>query len=204
MDEDHRADAGELEPTLLAAASVSRGHFRYESGHHGDLWLELEQLFVDGRRVRAWVRRLAGLAAACRPDVVCGPLIGGAFVGQLLAEELGAVFIYAERFVTTDGNAHYQIPGSLRPLLRDQRVLLVDDAVNAGSALLSTLGDVRTCGAALAGFASLIAQDGATERLGAVHGVPFYALATLARALWGPDECPQCRSGVPFGALARH
>src|SRR6185295_13320318 len=86
-----------IEDELLAAVSAARGHFRYESGHHGDLWLDLEALLVDARRVQGWAAELAHRAVGCQPEVVCGPLTGGAFVAQFLAAELGAGFVYAER-----------------------------------------------------------------------------------------------------------
>ncbi len=37
-------------PTLasfLTLVSGRRGHFRLESGHHSDLWLDLDPLFAD-------------------------------------------------------------------------------------------------------------------------------------------------------------
>jgi orotate phosphoribosyltransferase len=83
---------------------------------------------------------------ACQPEFVCGPLTGGAFVAQSLAEEMGSGFVFAERFVSEIGSVQYLIPESLREALRGGRVLLVDDVVNAGSALLSTLTDLRDCG----------------------------------------------------------
>jgi orotate phosphoribosyltransferase len=62
----------EIESRLLAAVAAERGHFRYESGHHGDLWLDLDRLLVDAGNTRAMASALAELAAACRPDVVSG------------------------------------------------------------------------------------------------------------------------------------
>src|SRR5262245_51347840 len=82
---------------LTAAVSTERGHFRYESGHHGDLWLDLDELLIDARRVRDWAAELARGVAGCEAEVVCGPMTGVAFVAQFLAAELGADFVYAER-----------------------------------------------------------------------------------------------------------
>lgn len=42
--------------------NVTRGHFCYELGHHGDLWLELDGLFVDARRMQGWATALAQMA----------------------------------------------------------------------------------------------------------------------------------------------
>jgi orotate phosphoribosyltransferase len=191
------APPGDIERGLLEAAAL-RGHFRYESGHHGDLWLDLDRLLVDVGRTRRYAAALAERAAACRPACVCGPLTGGAFVAQLLAGELGADFIFAERLVSAAGGVTYRIADRLRATARGRRVLLVDDAVNAGSALLSTRQDLLACGAEPVGCASLFALGEAAERIPAATGVPFFWLLALDRKLWPPDACPLCASGAPL------
>ena len=195
----------QIEQSLRDALAAARGHFVYESGHHGDLWLDLEVLFVDARRARGWAAALAQRAAGCRPEVVCGPLIDGAFLAQLMAAEIGAGFVFAERLVSEGGPVRYRIPESLRGVVSGRRVLLVDDAVNAGSALRSTLADLIDCGAELAGLASLLASRPAGLALGPAavhlageHGVPFTTLVWLERGLWAPEACPLCASGAPL------
>jgi orotate phosphoribosyltransferase len=180
-----------------AGAVASRGHFRYESGHHGDLWLDLEALLVDARAVQGWAATLAQQVAPCRPEVVCGPLTGGAFVAQALAATLGAGFVLAERRLV-EGRVDYRIPDGLRARVAGRRVVLADDAVNAGSALLATLEDARRCGAELAGFASLITLGDAAARIAASHRVPFVHLVALERSLWPAQACPLCAAGVPL------
>src|SRR6185312_1793910 len=175
-----------------------RGHFRYESGHHGDLWLDLDGLLVDARRVRDWAKVLARRAGGCRPDIVCGPLTGGAFVAQFLAAELGIGFAYAERLKSTTGAVRYRIAGPLRTIVRGKRVLLADDAVNAGSALTATLTELRDHDAEPVGFASLLALGDAATRMARRHDLPFFAIVSLARNLWSSEECPLCRVAVPL------
>jgi orotate phosphoribosyltransferase len=191
----------DLEQALLdgsaGAAVATRGHFRYESGHHGDLWLDLDALLVDAQAVQGWAAALAEQVAPCRPEVVCGPLTGGAFVAQALAAILGAAFVFAERS-PVQGSVRYRIPDGLRARLAGRRVVLADDAVNAGSALLATLEDARRCGAQLAGFASLITLGDAVATLAARHRVPFVHLVALERSLWPAQECPLCAAGMPL------
>jgi orotate phosphoribosyltransferase len=187
--------------TSAGAAVAMRGHFRYESGHHGDLWLDLDALLVDARAVQGWAAALADQVAACRPEVVCGPLTGGAFVGQALAASMGAAFVFAERRLIK-GRVDYRVPDGLRARLAGRRIVLADDAVNAGSALLATLEDARRCGAELAGFASLITLGDAAARIAARHQVPFMHLVALERSLWSAEQCPLCGAGVPFLDLA--
>jgi orotate phosphoribosyltransferase len=176
---------------------ATRGHFRYESGHHGDLWLDLDALLMDARAVHGWAMALAEQVAPWRPEVVCGPLTGGAFVAQALAAALGADFAFAERRLV-EGHAAYRIPDRLRARLAGRRVVLADDAVNAGSALLATLEDARRYGAELAGFASLITLGDAATTLAARHRVPFAHLVALERSLWPAQACPLCAEGVPL------
>jgi hypothetical protein len=51
----------EIERELLEAVAATRGHFVYESGHHGDLWLDLDGLQVEARRLRVWAAEIGGL-----------------------------------------------------------------------------------------------------------------------------------------------
>jgi orotate phosphoribosyltransferase len=183
---------------VLDAASMTRGHFRYESGHHGDLWLDLDAMLVDARRARGWAAALARQATAARPEIVCGPLTGGAFLAQLVAVEIGAGFVFAERAVLKDGSVRYRIADPLRGTVRGRRVLLVDDAVNAGSALLSTLTDLLRCGAEPGGVACLLTLGEAAARIAEQHGAPLFRLAALERGMWQPQDCPLCAAGTPL------
>jgi orotate phosphoribosyltransferase len=183
---------------LLAALDASRGHFVFESGDHGDLWLDLETLFVDARRMQRWTQSLAEQASTCRPDLVCGPLTGGAFVAQLLATQVGAGFTFSERFGPGTEGPRYRIPEPLRQSVSGRRVLIVDDVVNAGSAVSSILRDLRGCGAELAGFAALLTLGDAASDIAMHHRVPLFTLASLDGRLWSPAACPLCRSGMPL------
>lgn len=188
----------EIELTVCDTVAASRGHFVYESGHHGDLWLDLDVLFVDARRVRGWAAALGEQAAACQPDLVCGPLTGGAFVAQPLAAEIGAGFVFTERLVTKTGTVQYQVPESLRQIVHGKRVLLVDDVINAGSAVLATLTDLLNCGAELAGVAALLTLGKAAAQIAERYDVPLFTHAALKREMWAAEECPLCKSGVPL------
>src|SRR5215468_5004613 len=86
-----------MESELLGLLRARRGHFRLESGHHGDLWLDLDALFRRPARLRPAISSLARRLADHRPELVCGPLSGGAFAAQSIAVELDAEFCYTER-----------------------------------------------------------------------------------------------------------
>ncbi len=82
---------------FLALVSGTEGHFLLESGYHTSLWLDLDNLFADPRRIAPWVARLA---VALRPydvSVVCGAMVGGAFLAQSLAAALESEFCFAKQ-----------------------------------------------------------------------------------------------------------
>ena len=131
---------------LISLLAARRGHFRLESGHHGELWLDLERLCLQPERVRPFAVELASLLKPHQVEAVCGPLNEGAFVALMVAEELGVDFTYAERIATTrrDGlfPVDYRLPGPLREWVPGRRVAIVTDVINAGSAVRGTLTDL--------------------------------------------------------------
>jgi orotate phosphoribosyltransferase len=165
-----------------------RGHFAYESGHHGELWLDLDTLFVRPRRLQPYVAELAGQLARHGLEVVCGPLIGGGFVAQAVAAELDVDFCYSARI-----GGSYEVPAAFGPVVAGRSVAVVDDAINAGSAVAGTAAAVRGLG----GHPSVI---GALLLLGSTLdlGVPVEHLAALPSALWTVTDCPLCRAGAPL------
>jgi orotate phosphoribosyltransferase len=182
---------------LTELVSARRGHFRFESGHHGDLWLDLDTLFTHPRRVQPFAATLAERLARHGVEVICGPLVGGAFVAQMVACELAAEFCWSEQ-------PDYGIPGPLRPRLEGARVAIVDDAINAGSATRGTLTHLRACGAEVVAIGALLVLGGTPERLTAAERLPLEHVATMPSGLWEAPDCPLCAAGEPLAsALSR-
>ena len=86
-----------FEKEVAALLPWRKGHFRFESGHHGDTWLNLELLCLQPEPVEQLAAVLADCLSEQRPDVVCGPLVEGAFVALMVARRLRVPFTYTER-----------------------------------------------------------------------------------------------------------
>jgi orotate phosphoribosyltransferase len=175
---------GELE----RLAGAQRGHFAFASGFHGDLWLELDALFARPAAVAPFAAELARRVALHEPEVVCGPMTGGALLAQMVAAELGAELSWSEL-------PGYAIPAALRGRLGGRRVAVVDDAINAGSATSATVAALRACGADVVAVGTLMLLGGGYD-----PGVPLEHLETVASGLWPADVCPLCAGGVPISA----
>ena len=194
--------SGAPTPALLELVAGRRGHFRLESGHHGALWLDLDPLFAAPRRIAPFVDALAHRLRPHAPAAVCGPLVGGAFLAQLVAHALDTEFSFTERLMPGDADgmygARYVLPAAFMERVRGKRVAMVDDVMSAGSALRGTYAELKLHGAmpVVAGALLVLGTTGAS--FFAEHGVPVEAVARDEYELWLPAVCPLCAAGVPL------
>jgi len=177
-----------------------------ESGHHDDLWLDLDPLFLRPTRLRRFTAGLALRLGDLAIEAVCGPLVGGAFLAQAVAAELDVEFYYTERVATTAGGlypAKYRLPDTLRPRIGGKRVAIVDDAISAGSAVRATYLELQASGARPAAVGALFVLGSLAARLADGWNVPLEGIAHLPNELWRPEACPLCASGMPLEDAAR-
>jgi orotate phosphoribosyltransferase len=181
---------------LLNLVAPRSGHFRLESGLHGDIWLDLDGLFSHPHALHPFVAELATRLAAHPIDVICGPQTGGAILAQMVAAELNVEFYFAERIAGPP--VEYLIPTNVRSRIRDKRVAVVDDAIYAGSAVGGTIADLKLCGASIAAVAALLVLGDRAAKLTQAERLPLEHLVRLDAGLWAPAECPLCAAGEPL------
>src|SRR5947207_283353 len=191
---------------FLNIVSGRRGHFRLESGHHSALWLDLDALFADPKAIQPFVAALVSSLRSHDVSAVCGPLLGGAFLAQLVARELGAEFCFTERVMPREPGgmyqARYRLPNAFQHRVRGKRVAIVDDVMSAGSALRGTYAELqaRRAQPVVAGAPLVLGDVGANYF--AELGVPVVAAARDAYELWAPADCPLCANGLPLEDVA--
>ena len=179
---------------LTELARPRPGHFDLGTGFHGDLWLDLDALFLRPRLLRPWIRSLAGRLSEHGVDAVCGPVEGGSFLAMAIADILGAAFLPAYR-ARGEGQA-YRLPGIAA--VREWRVAIADDAVNAGTAVRACAGLLRDRGAVPVAVAALLSVGPASAAVAEAIAVPFYAACAIDSQAWPAGQCPLCASGVPL------
>ena len=128
---------------------------------------------------------------------MCGPEAGGAVIGAAVAHALLVGFVRAERHQVDGSAPRYLIPEAQRAQIAGKRVLIVDDAINAGSATLACYREIVELGGQVAGVASVIIREGAVVELRDRLGVPVEALEALPWQIWPPEACPQCKPRGP-------
>jgi orotate phosphoribosyltransferase len=183
------------------------GHFPLESGHHSDLWLDLQLLCARPEFIRPRAVELARRLVRFDLDLVCGPLVEGAFVALMVASELGVAFCYAEPYtrpadavVGDEGlfPVAYRIPGIVRGTLAGKRVAIVNDVIGAGSAVRGAFEDLSACGATVLAVAALAVVGTSASQFANRRGVTLETLASFPTTIWTPADCPLCQSAVPL------
>jgi len=81
-------------------------------------------------------------------------------------------------------------------------VAIVNDVINAGSAVRGTLADLRRYGARPLAIGTLAVLGTAAATFARHEGLALEALATLPADLWPPEACPLCAAGRPLDGAA--
>jgi orotate phosphoribosyltransferase len=182
-------------PDTVQLARPRSGHFDLGTGYHGDLWLDLDALLLRPSLLRAQVRWLAARMREHSVDAVCGPLEGGAFLAYAVADLLRVAFLAGYRLSGETTRYHLPaVPGGID----GWRVGVVDDAVNAGTAVVACLEELRGRGAVPVAVATLVSLGEASTMVQARMGVPFYPASTVPSRTWPAEQCPLCAEGAPY------
>jgi orotate phosphoribosyltransferase len=187
---------------FLQLLHARQGHFKLESGHHGNLWLDLDRLFLRPKAIQPFIDELTHTISTFEVDVVCGPMIGGSLIAQTIAAQLGAEFFYTERVLPKRSDAlysaTYHLPNPLRTLIDGKRVAIVDDVINAGSAVRGTLRELQSLGAIPVMIGALLVLGETGQKYFAERNLPIVSVASLPNEIWTPENCALCASQMPL------
>ena len=190
--------------TLFADQKIAqKGHFKMESGYHGDLGLNLDLLFLKPSRIRPFAEELALRFDMYKIEAVCGPLTGGAIIAEMVASTLDIEFYSSERFENPQGTSTlysygYQIPKTLYQKAKGKKFAIVDDVINAGSAVRGTFQSLLSCGAIPVTIGALLITGSKALEYFADKSISLEKIAYLDNNLWTPSECPLCASHKPL------
>jgi orotate phosphoribosyltransferase len=189
-------------PGVLDLVSAREGHFQLESGHHSALWLDLDSLFAEPGGIAPLARNLARGIAPYQPAIVCGPLVGGAFLAQLVAKELGIEFCYTQKAGVTESSglyqARYALPEAFHDRVHKKKVALVDDVMSVGSSLRATFAALKELDAIPVVVGALMVLGSRGEAFFRDHSVPVEAGERREYQVWEPAHCPLCASQAPL------
>jgi orotate phosphoribosyltransferase len=169
--------------------ALLQGHFVLRSGLHSGHYFQCAQVCQD----MGAVERLATLLLAkvrgqgLKFSTVLAPAMGGLVIGQEVARQAPARYIFAEkendRLVLRRGFTC--APG--------ERVLVVEDVVTRGGRVLECLEILRQAGATAAGVAMLVDRSAGATRF----AVPAVSLLELSFPTYPADAIPAALAKIP-------
>jgi orotate phosphoribosyltransferase len=184
-------DAGQKEilEIFTRTRALLEGHFVLRSGLHSGHYFQCAQVC---QRMDA-VERLAELlvarlrAAGLAFETVLAPAMGGLVIGQEVARQAKARYIFAEK----ENNVLVLRRGfTLRP---GEPVLIVEDVVTRGGRVLECLEIVRQAGGTPIGIGMLVDRSSGTARF----DVPALSLLELSFPTYPADAVPDWLQKIP-------
>lgn len=169
--------------------ALLKGHFVLRSGLHSGHYFQCAQVC---QRMDA-VERLAELllakirAQGLKFTTVLAPAMGGLVIGQEVARQAKARYIFAEK----ENNVLVLRRGFT--LAKDEPVLVVEDVVTRGGRVLESLEIVRQAGGKAVGIAMLVDRSAGTARF----EVPAISLLELSFPTYPADAVPAALAKIP-------
>ena len=183
------ASQQEILDIFTRTRALLQGHFVLRSGMHSGHYFQCAQVcqHMDA------VERLAELlvqkirAHGLRFSTVLAPAMGGLVIGQEVARQAKARYIFAEK----ENNALVLRRGFT--FAAGEPVLVVEDVVTRGGRVIESLEIIRKAGATPVGVAMLVDRSAGTARF----DVPAVSLLELSFPTYPADAVPEALAKLP-------
>jgi orotate phosphoribosyltransferase len=167
--------------------ALLEGHFVLRSGLHSRQFfqcaLALQQMPIVEKLGAALAEKLRPLGAT----TVIAPAMGGLVIGQEVARQLKARFIFVEK---EEGKLVLRRGFKISP---GEKILIVEDVVTKGGRVQETIDIVRVHNGNLAGIAMIVDRSSGVLNF----GVPTFSLIALNVETFAPDKLPPDLASVP-------
>ena len=169
--------------------ALLRGHFVLRSGLHSGHYFQCAQVCQHMDAVERLSQLLLAKvrAAGLSFSTVLAPAMGGLVVGQELARQAKARYIFCEK----ENNVLVMRRGFT--LAAGERVLIAEDVVTRGGRVNECIEIVRKAGGAVAGVAMLVDRSASSIRF----DVPAVSLLELSLPTYPADQVPADLARIP-------
>jgi orotate phosphoribosyltransferase len=169
--------------------ALQRGHFELSSGLHSGHYFQCAQVLQHPHIAAQICGEIARRFRATRPTVVVGPAVGGTIVAYETARQLRTPRAYYTERV----DAEMQLRRGFM-LTKQDRVLVVEDAITTGESARKVATLVEALGAKVVGVAAIVDRSGGKVRF---PGRKYERLFSLSFETFHPNECPLCSEQIP-------
>jgi orotate phosphoribosyltransferase len=167
--------------------ALLEGHFILRSGLHSRQYFQCALALQYMPVVERIGGALADKARHLEVATVIAPAMGGLVIGQEVARQLRARFIFVEK----EGGRLALRRGFT--ISRGETILVVEDVVTKGGRVQETIDIVRANGGQVLGVAVIVDRsDGAVK-----FGVPLFSLVSLKVETFDPSKLPPDLAQIP-------
>jgi orotate phosphoribosyltransferase len=173
--------------TFRETGALLEGHFILRSGKHSRQFFQCALLLEHAKLMERLCGELVQKVEGLKFDRVISPAMGGLFVGQEMARQLGKRHIFVEK---VDGKLGLRRGFAIE---RGEKFLVCEDVATEGGRVIETMEIVENHGAEVAGVALFV--DRSTGRLD--FECPTVSLLKLPVENFEPDHLPADLKKIP-------
>jgi orotate phosphoribosyltransferase len=177
----------EILDIFVRTRALQEGHFVLRSGLHSGHYFQCAQVCQQLDAVERLAQLLLAKLRRLSFTTVLAPAMGGLVIGQELARQAKARYIFAEK----ENNTLVMRRGFV--LAPGERVLIAEDVVTRGGRVLECLDIVRKAGAVPVGIAMLVDRSAGAARF----DVPAISLLELSFPTYPADAVPDWLAKIP-------
>ena len=183
-------DAGQQEvlDIFKRTRALLEGHFVLRSGLHSAHYFQCAQVCQHLSEVERLAQLLLAKVRGVTFRTVLAPAMGGLVIGQEVARQARARFLFAEK----ENNGLVLRRGF--KLEAGEPVLVVEDVVTRGGRVLECLEIIRRAGGMPAGVAMLVDRSAGATRF----DVPVFSLLELSFPTYPADQVPDWLAKIPI------
>ena len=164
------------------------GHFILTSGRHSESYFQCSKVLQHPEHLRFFSKLIAEKFENTKPDIVISPAIGGVVLSTAVGLELNCKNIFAER-----KNNKMKLRRGFE-ILKNQKVLIIEDVVTTGGSVLEVVNLVSKSGASIIGVGILVDRSNGKVRL---HNNQ-YSIVKLEARSYGNNEIPDKLANIPI------
>lgn len=168
------------------------GHFKLSSGYHSNIYLQCAKVMQFPEMNSLLSSMIAVKFKNEKIDVVIGPAIGGITLSYEVARKLHCRSIFCERITKSNKKTMTLRRGF--EILKDERVLVVEDVVTTGGSIKEVMKLVKKNKGNIIGVAAIADRTNGKIKL---HPNQYFLIKIEAKR-YNPDNCPLCKKKVPI------
>lgn len=176
---------------------VRNSHFVYASGKHGDTYVNKDAIYVHPELVNqvASIMALVIRNYEIKFSIIAGPALGGIPLAQMLAQKWLTLFgeIKMIAIVEKDEAGGYLLRRGYDQLVRNQRVLMVEDVLTTGKSVGQCIAALQKQQAEVVQIINIWQRGEDID----THNIPYKPLMKKIFPMYDAQDCPLCAAGIP-------